>query len=270
MQPLTGFGQALMTRLSGQYGVSEDAVRTLLDAVSRGGGTMAQFSHPELGGSGQWMAGGMTMVGDMFNNRLKATVEGLCAELSNALSGAELIWQPLPKPVQAMGSGQQQSQGFQQQSQGSGFGTSFQMQGGGKGGAWWPDELGQPAATGSQNQLRYAYFPATRRLALDLGSELRIYDTGDHQISGFGQQQGGDTTLSFSSQFGLVPIDSLRRIDGAAHIPAPAKADWQAQATPQDTDTIFATIEKLGALRDKGLISAEEFDAKKRDLLDRL
>jgi hypothetical protein len=42
-------------------------VRTLLFAVSAGGGTLAQFDHAELGGSGQWMSGGMTMVGDMFN-----------------------------------------------------------------------------------------------------------------------------------------------------------------------------------------------------------
>ena len=47
---------------------------------------MAQFTHPELGGSGQWMQGGMTMVGDMFNNALKAQVDGLCAELSRFLA----------------------------------------------------------------------------------------------------------------------------------------------------------------------------------------
>jgi hypothetical protein len=34
---------------------------------------MAQLSHPEFGGSGQWMAGGATMFSDMFNNALKAS-----------------------------------------------------------------------------------------------------------------------------------------------------------------------------------------------------
>jgi hypothetical protein len=49
--------------------------------VAAGGGTLAQFNcnHPELGGNGQWMSGGMTMVGDMFNYGLKATVSGLCS-----------------------------------------------------------------------------------------------------------------------------------------------------------------------------------------------
>ena len=44
---------------------------------------MAQFSHPDFSGSGQWMCGGMTMVSDMFNNQLKGRVNSLCAELSN-------------------------------------------------------------------------------------------------------------------------------------------------------------------------------------------
>ena len=42
---------------------------------------MAQFSHLEFGGSGQWMRGGMIMVSDMFNNYLKGRIDGLCNEL---------------------------------------------------------------------------------------------------------------------------------------------------------------------------------------------
>jgi hypothetical protein len=48
---------------------------------------MAQFSHPELGGMGQWSMGGMIMVGDMFNNGLKARVDALCNDLSALLRG---------------------------------------------------------------------------------------------------------------------------------------------------------------------------------------
>jgi hypothetical protein len=62
--------------LSTRYGVSTDAVRAMLEAVQLGNGTMAQFSHPELGGRGQWMADGMTMVGDMFDHALQAKVSG--------------------------------------------------------------------------------------------------------------------------------------------------------------------------------------------------
>jgi hypothetical protein len=58
----------------------------VLPILTDGNGTMAQFNHWELGGGGQWMQGGMTMVGDMFNNSLKAKVDGLCFELSNLLA----------------------------------------------------------------------------------------------------------------------------------------------------------------------------------------
>jgi hypothetical protein len=70
-----------MRDLAQHYGVSVEAVRTLLFAVSAGGGTLAQFDHPELGGSGQWMIGGMTMVGDMFNYGLKAKASSRTAGL---------------------------------------------------------------------------------------------------------------------------------------------------------------------------------------------
>ena len=58
----------------------------MLLAVHAGGGTMAQFSIPELGGSGQWMRGGMTMVGNMFDNALKARVDALCSELAQLIA----------------------------------------------------------------------------------------------------------------------------------------------------------------------------------------
>ena len=61
----------------------------MLFSVIAGRGSMAQFSHPEFGGSGQWMAGGAMMISDMFNNALKARVDALCNELS-ALIRSEL------------------------------------------------------------------------------------------------------------------------------------------------------------------------------------
>lgn len=82
MHRLNAQGQQIIAELAQRYAVSSDAVLTLFDAVAAGNGSMAQFSHPDLGGSGQWMQGGMTMVGDMFNYNLKAKVDGLCAELS--------------------------------------------------------------------------------------------------------------------------------------------------------------------------------------------
>lgn len=71
-------------RLAREHGVSEDAVRTVFDALRRGGGIMAQFSHADFGGISQWSSG-MTMVGDMFNDSLKAKLNAIAGELSRYL-----------------------------------------------------------------------------------------------------------------------------------------------------------------------------------------
>src|SRR6478752_5697036 len=165
---LTPAGEAAVAELAQRYRVSDGAVRALLDAVVRGGGAMAQFSHPELGGSGQWMRGGMTMVGDMFNSGLQSTVSGICSELSSMMaSGVALVAVP------------------DRAAPGATFG-SF-------GGDWWPAELGRPSSSGGQNDAAYAYFPGPRRLAIRRGTAITLYDTGDHSISGVQQQQGGYT-----------------------------------------------------------------------------
>ena len=65
--------------LARRHGVSVEAVQVLQDALRRGGGRQAQFSHRDLGGMGQWSAGGMTQVGDMFNTALKDRVNALCS-----------------------------------------------------------------------------------------------------------------------------------------------------------------------------------------------
>ena len=85
MAKLTPEGEKIVAALAERYAIGVDAVKMMLDAVSKGGGSMAQFNLPEFGGSGQWMRGGMTMVGDMFNNSMKATVDNLCNDLSKAL-----------------------------------------------------------------------------------------------------------------------------------------------------------------------------------------
>lgn len=192
MQNLTQAGAQAVQSLAQRYAVSTDAVRTLLDAVNRGGGTMAQFSHPELGGSGQWMSGGMTMVGDMFNNRLQSIVSGLCAELSMLLSSTA-VYAPLPAATSGAAIG-------------GGFASNS--------GNWWPAELGWPSSSGSQNDTRYAVFPGSRRLALLSGGRLSIYDTLDHQIGGVQQAQGGYSgSLAFTSQRGTFTVDSLPRVN---------------------------------------------------------
>jgi len=46
-------------------------------------------------GCRQWMAGGMTMVGDMFNHGLQATVSGLASDLSSLLTSTP-VYVPAP------------------------------------------------------------------------------------------------------------------------------------------------------------------------------
>ena len=160
---VTPEAEAAIADIAERHGLSREAVLAMLVAVHAGGGTMAQFSIPELGGSGQWMRGGMTMVGgNMFDNALKARVDALCGELAQ-LIGTTTVFPAATKGQQA------------------GFMT----------GNWWPADLGVPAASGGQNDARYAIFPHTRRLAIQMNGATRVFDTGDHRIGGVQQQQGG-------------------------------------------------------------------------------
>jgi len=95
---------------------------TLLQALLNSNGTMAQFDHRELGGAGQWMPGGMTMVGDMFNHGLKAKVDGLCSELSQLLAMQPFV--PFPASFQSQShreGGGQQDRGYDVLDRGSLF-----------------------------------------------------------------------------------------------------------------------------------------------------
>lgn len=249
MQHLTPAAQHAVQQLSQRFGVSTGAVETLLDAVNAGGGSMAQFYHPELGGGGQWMRGGMTMVGDMFNGHLQGTVAGLCSALSELLATTQ-VYPPPP----AGG--------------GAAWGST----------SWWPSELGQPNASGGQNDMRYAYFAGPRRLALQRQGQVTVYDTLDHQIGGV-QQQGYPNSLSFSSQYGTFGVESLPQISPAPAAPQvspyPAEPSAAPNLTSQVSTTpaaneIIQTLERLGQLMQSGVLTEEEFRAKKAELLGRL
>ncbi len=264
MSKLTPEGEKIVAALADRYAIGIDAVKMMLDAVAKGGGTMAQFNLPEFGGSGQWMRGGMTMIGDMFNNTAKATVDNLCNELSNLLSSQANFWAPMS---------QSQSQGYGSGTGGDGVSLYVQSSSGG----WWPPELGTPSSTGSQNNSRYAYFPNIQRLAIDNAGRVDVYDTRGHNIAGFGQQQGGDASLTFTSQRGVVRVDSLPRVSGGQQAQAKPSAQASAphSASPQmsgggEAVSILALVEQLAQLKEKGILTEEEFAAKKAELLKRL
>jgi hypothetical protein len=181
MQELTSDGRRRIEELAYRYGTSTDAAVTLLNALVAGGGTMAQFNHPDLGGMGQWSQGGMIMVGDMFNNALKAKVSGLAAELASLLADESNWHEQVNNHRSSIGQ----------------FGEESLFVPAKNSADWWRADLGQPSSTGGQNATRYAYFPASRRLAIETEGIVTLYDTGDHQIGGVSQQQSGDARLTF-------------------------------------------------------------------------
>ena len=298
MQQLSPAGQQVIDDIARRYGFSTEAVLSMLQSVINGNGRMAQFNHPEFAGSGQWMSGGMTMVSDMFNNNLKASVANLCAELSQLVAA-----QP---DLLRSGSFQSQSQGGQHQDshssgQGQGQGAWHEAQAGGAslfvapaaGSAadWWGPGLRWPDSTGVQNGVRYAYFAQAHRLAIEVNGSVTVYDTLDHQIGGFSQQQSYGGSLGFNSQYGLVDVARLPvvSVDGAAPAapavqgapaapvpaaPVPAAAP-AASAQPADAGNaagmeIFAMIDKLAELHSRNILTDAEFNTKKAELLARL
>jgi hypothetical protein len=82
-----------------------------------------------------------------------------------------------------------------------------------QGEAWWPDDLGQPSTSGSQNGMRYAFFPEQRRLLIEQDGKLTTYDSGDHHIGGVSQQDSQGQRLTFTSQNGKVKLETLARVD---------------------------------------------------------
>ena len=77
--------------------------------------------------------------------------------------------------------------------------------------AWWPDDLGDPASSGGQDGVRYAFFPDRRRLAVERDGAVAVYDSGDHRITGV-SQAGGGGALTLAGRHGEVALDQLRRL----------------------------------------------------------
>ena len=296
MPQLTSAGQTAVQDIAQRHGFSFDAVMSMLDAVINGNGSMAQFSHPEFGGSGQWMQGGMTMIGDMFNNYLKGRVDNLCSELSRLIASQ-------PGLIRT-GSYQSQTQNGQ---------TVVNSWGGTTSGDvnnpnnlfvappvqpdWWGPDLKWPNSSGGQNGMRYAWFSQAHRLAIELNGNVTIYDTLDHQIGGVSQQQSGGYSVTFSSQYGYVDLSRLPivSVNGVAPAPAPSYNNSTTNSTnstnynagnsapawspaPSNTapafsasqDDIFSSIEKLATLQSRGILTEQEYATKKAELLSRL
>ena len=77
---------------------------------------------------------------------------------------------------------------------------------------WWPENLGHPATTGAQNNMRYAVFPQARRLLVEQNGQLTTYNTADHQIGGAAQQSSHTQSLTFTSQHGPIDLETLEKL----------------------------------------------------------
>ncbi|MEI6045638.1 MAG: SHOCT domain-containing protein [Chloroflexota bacterium] len=190
--------QEELSQVAQRYGVSYGAIETLWRALQRGGGRLAQFDHPELGGMGQWMPG-MVMVSDMFNQALKARVDSLCTELMQLMTkeaNATARRTPqtdVPGPIPMTMPGLTWNNLAR----------------------WWPEHLGTPSSTGGQNDLQYAYFPTTNRLAIKWRGTMTLYDTTGYNINSVSQQQQqGHSIVVFSStqQPGSIAVTNLKII----------------------------------------------------------
>jgi hypothetical protein len=90
----------------------------------------------------------------------------------------------------------------------------------------------------------------------------------------------GDQSLTFNSQYGLVRVADLPLVGPATQKPAESMPAPQHPATPERApppappplaaNDVFSLIEKLAELREKNILTDEEFAAKKTELLSRL
>ena len=283
MRPLTSEGQQKIADFAQRNNVSTDAVLTLRHALVNGHGTMAQFDHPEFGGRGQWMQGGMVMVGDMFNHTLKAKVTELCTALVSLFAADFLSDSSVGGQSQSQGVPSSQLQPETRSPESSKATPRVSLFVAPPAGS--PPHGGQQAlAPRRQPEARILYdthFSESRRLAIEIHGHVTLYDTQDHQISGVSQQQGSRSTLTFTSQHGIVAVNTLPVVKTDRPERARSEAVRQTAITPspssptpnktaaRETD-VLSTIQRLAELRQKGILSEEEFAAKKAELLARI
>ena len=239
---------AFLDLLARRHGFSEEAAEEAYRALRAGKGRQAQFSHPELGGMGQWAGDGMVMIGDMFNGALKIRVDALLGDLAARMR--DMPAEDRPGAALPERSGR----------------------------SWWPEGLGTPATSGAQDGQRYAWFPEARRLAIETAGAVTLYDTGEHRIGGVSQSQSGagPGQIRFSSQHGELRLSELPLAGGAGGAsPRPEPAVGREAATPSGTpetgtDAPLSALERLGRLYQQGLLTEEEFRDSKASLLRRL
>jgi hypothetical protein len=149
------------------------------------------------------MLGCMIMVGDIYNHALQSIADGLCTALAALLAASPRVpAAPTHSPTANRATPPQPQQCGECSTTrtpapaAASWGMASPA---GGAGAWWPAELGVPAASGSQNALRSASFPVQRCLVIAVHEHVRLYNTLDHQMSGVPQEQGRGSTVWWMS-----------------------------------------------------------------------
>lgn len=118
-------------------------------------------------------------------------------------------------------------------------------------------------------------------VAMSAASGISTYAIGQVVIQQF---EGGGTLIDINmdkakdayekaKQQGKEFVENLQKEESEAEEEPAAKANGQATAFASDAtdvEDIVEALEKLGQLRDKGVITAEEFESSKKRLLTRL
>jgi hypothetical protein len=180
----------VIPEIAARYLVPEEKVREIYRQLQANDATQCQFTCDDLGGPVQWQPG-MVMTSRWDDHALRARVDGLCSELcaivrgSDTAAPAALKRDPATPPAISrvdLAAGE----------------------------SWWPAMLGHPSSSGSQNGVRYAYFPDKHRLLLQHGARIDAYDTGEYHLTGVAQQQGHSRTITFSTAEGPIPVEHLK------------------------------------------------------------
>ena len=122
MQQLTDEGRRIVDDVARRHGFSSDAVTSMLISVWLGMATRRSSTIRSSAASANGRKGGMTMIGDMFNNNLKGRVASLCQELAGLIQNQPMFAVPAQSQSQSQGGGWQGQSGGSFQQQGSGGG----------------------------------------------------------------------------------------------------------------------------------------------------
>lgn len=173
-----------------RYMIDEGIVRLLEKQLRTTCATGCEFEIAELGGKGSWSPGHVTGAPGA-DHSLRMRIDGLCSELAAMIRGIDssatqaLSADPHAAPV----------------------GSRLDLA---AGESWWPASFGTPQASGEQAGVRFAFFPAHKRLLVQKGAHIEVFETGELAIKGVADEQVRPSSVTFDSDRGAVGLDELK------------------------------------------------------------